>query len=210
MKRQNVVIMVSAIGMMFLFLGLVQATLWEVSALNFAPEIFAFGNGSKAMNFAMSCWVVGAVILIVPPAIEGLKLLVVLEVFLAVSTLMGFWTPRAMASKLVVRVLISIAILVYLKRQRFCTFTWQTVQKLAFWWTLVRKPNDNTFVLALELLGLGYALVSAELLTLGSLLLFWCSLYKWMGDRTKTIHLLWAAINFGYVVSGVIVFLFGR
>lgn len=201
---------VTAIGMLILFLGLVQATLWEVKAFDFSPDLFAFGSGVKAMNFAMSCWVVGAVILIVPPAIEGLKLLVVLEVFLAVSTLMGFWRPEVMSWKLGVRVLISLGIFGYLKWRQFCTFTWQDVQTPTFWCTLVRRPDNNTFVLALELLGLGYALVSAELLTLGSLLLFWCSLYKWMGDRTKTIHLLWAAINFGYVVSGVIVFLFGR
>lgn len=204
--KQNVALVLAFTGMVILLGGLVLAFCHDVLGVDLLQgKIPPFGKMSPAFVGANTLWTIGAIILIVPPCIEGFYLLVVLEIFLTISGVLSFWQPEIYWLKLLVRLALSGAALYYLKRSGLVSdFEFpRSLFKASFYFQALKANDSHALVIGLELLGLGYAFNNMLLLTVGSLFLArsnWLTFVK----TQKSMLLAWFGLNVSYTIVGLL------
>jgi len=194
-------------GMAWLYLGLGIALAFEVSgndlAMGWIPSV---GHMPPAYVLANGLWIVGAAILILPPLIDDIEILVVLEVFLVISGFMSYWQPESLVVKIASRICMSLMAVGYLKWRGLLNdfkFPWSLLNP-AFYWRAWNIGDNRALAVGLEMLGIGYALSSMVMLTIGSAFL---ARSAWLGYRNtgKAIFKPWTTLNFAYTTAGVII-----
>lgn len=175
-------------GMAWLYLGLLIALIFEFSGQDLALNIVsAVGTMPPAYVLANALWIFGAIILIIPPLVDGIKILIVLEVFLGVSGGLSYWQPEIFWHKVACRIFFGILVFTYL------------------WYAgLLNRKDYRILATGIELLGLGYAINSMELLTIGSTLL---AISNWMAYKSskQPILLPWTILNVAYSFTGMVI-----
>ncbi len=196
---------VLGLGMSLLVAGLVFALTLDVGGVDLAAgHVPPWKSMPPAYVVANLVWIVGAVLLIYPPLKSGFQLLVVLEVFLAASGLMAFWMPEQFWIKIMSRVGMSLAVVGYLKWRGLLSnisYPWSLVSP-RFYYRAWRTGDNNALAVGIELLGIGYALSSMLMLTIGSAYLARGSWVTWRTDH-QGIFLAWTGLNGLYVGSGI-------
>lgn len=200
---------VTAFGMVLLSAGLAVAVGFETTGIDVAePYVEAVGSMPPAYVTANAFWTLGALVLIFPPAMAGFEMLVVLEIFLAVSGVMSYWQPESFAIKILSRVGMSLAAVGYLKARGMIEgvkIPWSLLSP-AFYVNAWREGDNRALAVGLELLGVGYALSSMVLLTIGSAYLVRSSWVSW-GQTKQPIFAAWTGLNTAYVAAGVVILL---
>ena len=163
----------------------------------------AFGKMPPAYVLANVIWTVGALVLIFPPLLTGFELLVVLEVFLVMSGVMSFWQPDHLALKILSRISLSLMVVGYIKWRGMLpgvSYPWSLLSP-RFYSQAFATGDNRALAVGLEMLGVGYALGSVLMLTIGSLYLVRSSYAEWR--RTEhPIFIAWMVVNVVYVTAG--------
>lgn len=191
--------------MSLLVLGLLVAVVFETFGVDLAARyVGPVGKMPPVYVAANALWTLGAIILIIPPVMDGVEILVVLEIFLTASGFMAYWQPDAFWLKVASRVGVSLLAVGWLKyRGLLPDFNYpSSLVHPRFYREAWRTGDNRALAVGLELLGIGYALGSMTLLTVGSAYLVRSS---WMGWRNlrKPIFMMWTGLNVAYTVAGV-------
>jgi hypothetical protein len=206
---KKLVLPVTGFGMSLLIVGLIIATVFECTGRDLAAAYSgSFGKMPPAYVVANIFWTLGAIILIFPPAVAGFELLVVLEIFLTISGLMAFWQPESIFLKILSRISMSLLAVGYLKKRGLLpnfSFPWSLLSPRFYYesWT---SGDNRALAVGLEMLGIGYALSSMFMLTLGSAYLVRSAWATWKKSH-EPIFAAWTALNFAYTFSGIVILL---
>lgn len=175
-------------GMFWLYLGLLLAVTFEVTgrdlAMNFVPAI---GNMPPAYVLANALWIWGAVILVLPPLVDGIMILVVLELFLIISGALSYWQPEHFWYKIGCRIILAVIVFAIVKLGG-----------------LLKSKDDKILLCGIEALGFGYALNSMLMLTMGSGFL---AVSNWIKYKKTGLPILkpWTILNVAYFITGIII-----
>jgi hypothetical protein len=198
---------ITTIGMTLLGIGLVVAIVFETCGVDLAIHyVEAIGVMPPAYVVSNAFWILGAAVLIIPPIMAGFEMLVVLQIFLVVSGFMSFWQPESFALKVASRVGMSLLAVGYLKHRGLIqgfTFPWSLIQPRFYKEAWVTGDN-RALAAGLEMLGIGYALSSMTMFTLGSAYLVRSAWASWKGTG-DSIFTAWVLINVAYVLTGVVI-----
>ena len=208
---KKLVLPLTAIGMLTLAMGCALALSFEILGRDIAQGYLPqWKTMPPAYVAANALWILGAVILIVPPAIEGFFLLLVLEMFSVISGLLSYWIPTdslGLTLKIIVRIALSLTALALVKRRGYLgssfIFPWSLLDP-RFYIAAMREGGIGALVVGLECLGFGYALNWSFFFTVGSLYLVRGAWVNWRKDR-QPLFACWAALNALYSVTGIVI-----
>lgn len=204
---KKLVMPLTGLGMALLGVGLLIAVIFETAGRDVtASYIGPIGKMPPAYVVANAFWTLGAIVLVFPPAMAGFELLVVLEIFLTVSGFMSYWQPESFVLKVVSRIGLSLAAVGYLKQRGLLqgfTFPWSLLNP-RFYYEAWRTGDNRALAVGLEMLGIGYALGSMFMLTLGSAYLVRSSWVGWK-ETKQPIFAAWTGLNVAYTLTGVVI-----